>query len=604
MEFVAAFVLYELLVAYAYTATPWNSNPILACSATGTQSSHVATHLIVSAFTALPALIAPLLLRRQRDRKRRALGTSSAAVALGVAALLAALLGTLAAHFAYGLGAPACGRSTMTDARLGSTDAVYSIFAPPHAARESALDICAERCCADARCARFMVTTTAHSKSVHCAQGEPCCWLEAAGGEEALQRCDRNSTVGMPVRGDRSTSSSTAAFPPARLIFARITDVGYTTALAASVVSGAAWTPRDGGPSAASRASCDASWGNPYARGCAIDAQWGGGKVRDGICAARSGDECGGCASFLRWTDAGYAFDGFKYGPVTLAFYWAASALLYPSAAWGAAWGSGGILLGNALLLPVLLLAVGVLAARLSPREEAAMRTLGRALFAALLVAAMWPLLPHELLRQGVIDALPLTLGLFALIAAADAQNFRAGLLAGLSTSAKIFPGAALLLTCSPIRAGAQGGGVARAWRAYALGVVCGAVPFAPFVRSYDGVVGVLSNLVLFPLVRPADATAWHCGVPHAGLLKGALTLSTLVALALWARRRAALPSGFHAPERTACTTVICSLLALSAPGNHANYWLPGLCLLAALLAAAGRGEVVVETEEELKKVL
>ena len=577
------FLIFELVVALAYTSTPWNANPVLACSVASTGASGAA-HLLVSAFTALPGLLAPLLTRH----------SGSAAVPSGpprarhgvrrvgeVLVLVFALVGALALQIAHL--APAAGAVvTQPGAQIGSTDAVYAIFAPSPAATVGALEVCGQRCVADARCHRFMLTTAAHAASQHCSRGAPCCWLEgelAPGASASLKRCSHASVVGMPDRAAGLDWRALSWRAP-RILFARLTDVGYTTALAGAVWSGAPWPRRDGGPAALSPNR------NPYVHGSAVDHQWSAAFLDTGICGV-DGDECGGCATFTPWVDAGYSFDGFKYGPVTLLYYYAASAALYPSEEWGIEWGSGGILLGNAVLLPLLLLAVALLAARLS---AGASDRAQRGIYAAALVAWMCPLVPHELLRQGVIDALPLVLGLFALLAAAEKRDFFAGLLAGLSTSAKLFPGAALLLTCAPglaARTRAAGPGQRRLVP-YALGVVCGAAPFVAFVATREGLLGVLSNLVLFPLVRPADATAWHCGVSRAAALKGALLLGALLALGAWARRRSTARRELGAPERVACTIVLCSLLALGAPGNHANYHLPSLALLAALLAATG----------------
>ena len=44
------FLLFELVVALAYTSTPWNANPVLACGV-ATAGASGAAHLLVSALS-------------------------------------------------------------------------------------------------------------------------------------------------------------------------------------------------------------------------------------------------------------------------------------------------------------------------------------------------------------------------------------------------------------------------------------------------------------------------------------------------------------------------------------------------------------------------
>jgi hypothetical protein len=246
-------------------------------------------------------------------------------------------------------------------------------------------------------------------------------------------------------------------------------------------------------------------------------------------------------------------FMGYKYGPLVPRFYAPfLDRVGYP----------GGLYAGNALLLVLTAALSAWLAARAGGGDAAL----------AALAALLWPQFARfELFSQGVNDLLPTALALAALLAAARGQGLLAGAALGLSLSAKLFPGALLLLLLP---------GTVRLLP-LAAGMALGLLPYLPHLLEAPR--ELAANLVLFNLLRPGDST----GAAH-GLPPWLAWLPPALALAGCAAAAAAYHRGRRAPRDLVLAAALLATLFL-AGGKliHRNYLLWWLPLAAAALGAS-----------------
>jgi len=178
---------------------------------------------------------------------------------------------------------------------------------------------------------------------------------------------------------------------------------------------------------------------------------------------------------------------GYKYGPAMI--------LGYSDCA---AFGESGVKLANLTYLALSLLAVFLLA-RNEDDSPARYATAWSSCALMLLPDRVW----YELFHQGVIDIFPIALILFSLLAIGRQSWFAAGLLAGLSFSAKFSPGVLYLALFLKRE---------RVPRFFA-GMVCGLLPLAAFLAWDAG--ALVRNFLLFHLIKGYDSTSLYSITPH-----------------------------------------------------------------------------------------
>jgi hypothetical protein len=231
---------------------------------------------------------------------------------------------------------------------------------------------------------------------------------------------------------------------------------------------------------------------------------------------------------------------GFKYGPTMLLGY-AACALSEDH----------GIKLMNGLYLAL----CGILVYTLGrgPGRSTADHATG--LFCAALLV-----LPHriwyETFHQGAIDIFPVVLILASLRAGAAGAWFVAGLLAGLSFSAKFSPAIfyLLLLVGWPLN------------RRLVAGILVGLLPFLPFAL-WDGQ-ALLRNYLLFHLKKPPDSTSLYSITPRALHVVFPILQVVAAAVVIVGNRRA----GDCAPFRTFWLLVLILAAEITYKEVHGNH--------------------------------
>jgi hypothetical protein len=240
-------------------------------------------------------------------------------------------------------------------------------------------------------------------------------------------------------------------------------------------------------------------------------------------------------------------YAGYKYLPMMIFTY-------MPLAS---AFGSAGMRLTNLLLEAATVMILAVIAKREFGESHAA---------PAAALYLMLPLLPEMLYRGAVTDLAP-ALPLLAAMLFYRRRPGLAGLMVGLSISAKLFPGL-LALPCwlPPMRRSR-----------YAAGALCGLLPIIPFLLFAPS--DLLRSVVGFIASRPPDSTSWlHDAPPFvvAAARCGFLGLLAAASIVVWFRR----------PEflTRAVLYVLCIIGALLiGPSMHNNYllwWMPAFCLL------------------------
>ena len=245
-------------------------------------------------------------------------------------------------------------------------------------------------------------------------------------------------------------------------------------------------------------------------------------------------------------------FAGYKYLPLTLATYLPLSGL-----------GERGIVLTNLLLHFAILALIFRLGAALGG---------GAAGMLALLLYLSLPMVPFQLFAKGDTDAVAI-LPMLAALLLVERNAFGTGLCLGLSLSAKLLPGAALLFCCLPARP--------RGRAAYAVGGVIGLLPALIFLLWSPA--PFIDNIVTFNLLRPPDSTSWlFFAPPAAALVAHALAGLFYLGTALWIWRH---PPGLALRIGMGAMLILAAILAgQAAHHNYQLWWLP---LAAALLGAA-----------------
>ena len=248
---------------------------------------------------------------------------------------------------------------------------------------------------------------------------------------------------------------------------------------------------------------------------------------------------------------SGESLDGYKYGPLMALLYLPLSAPL----------GLQGIQLTNLLVQLAVAGAAAALAVRLAGTTAG--------LFALFLYLSI-PFAPSELFKQGVTDlaaVLPLLVAFLML----EGGPLAAGLLVGMSISTKLLPGGLFAILCLPATGRVR----------YLTGLVLGLVPLG--VVTALAPAAMVSNQIVFNMIRAPDATSWLQGMPE--------LVSQLARLVFLGVMLAALVYVWHRPpalhDRMVLTVVCLLVLLLSGTICHRNYLLWWLPFFAVLLASA-----------------
>ncbi len=179
---------------------------------------------------------------------------------------------------------------------------------------------------------------------------------------------------------------------------------------------------------------------------------------------------------------------GYKYGPAMILGY----ALCAVSNIWG-------IKASNIIYLGASLAAVFLLARDREKSRRGQNATAWLCCALMLIPNRLW----YELFYQGVIDIFPITLILFSLLFLGRNAWFIAGLLAGLSFSAKFSPG--IFYLCLFLKR-------ERIPRFFA-GVLAGLVPLAVFLTWDAG--ALIRNFLVFHLIKGPDSTSLYSITPR-----------------------------------------------------------------------------------------
>ena len=251
-------------------------------------------------------------------------------------------------------------------------------------------------------------------------------------------------------------------------------------------------------------------------------------------------------------------YDGFKYLPMMAVAYSPAALLDSPS----------GVVLINACLQGAAALLVFLVA-----------RSLAGSLAASLsLIFYLWlPIVPRQLFGPGVTDyaaVVPL-LAAFALV---TRKPRFAGLLVGLSLSAKLVPALALAAIIAPAASPWRPGDGRRYW----AGFVCGCLP--SLVYFLWSPADLVSNVLFFNLSRPVDSTSWLDG--HPAWWRAAATIGLAALFAAGAGIRWVMTPNRRG--RALLIVVVAMGTTLLGPVNHGNYqlwWIPWLAIVLASCA-------------------
>jgi len=178
---------------------------------------------------------------------------------------------------------------------------------------------------------------------------------------------------------------------------------------------------------------------------------------------------------------------GYKYGPAMI-FGYSICAVV----------GGAGVKIANLTYLVLTLLSVFFLARR-QDHSRAGCATALICCGLTLLPNRMW----YELFYQGVVDIFPICLIMLSLLSIGSRSWFVAGLLAGLSLSAKFSPGIfyiALLLKRERVPR-------------LLVGLACGLLPLAAFLLWDAG--ALLRNFLVFHLIKGHDSTSLYSITPR-----------------------------------------------------------------------------------------
>jgi hypothetical protein len=248
-------------------------------------------------------------------------------------------------------------------------------------------------------------------------------------------------------------------------------------------------------------------------------------------------------------------YDGFKYLPMTAVVFSPAALLDGPP----------GVILTNACLQVAAALLIFFLARSLAGSQAASLS----------LIFYLWlPIVPRELFGPGVTDYAAV-LPLLAAFAVGDRKPWLAGLLVGLSLSAKPVPALAVAAIVAPAALPWRRGFGGRYWAGFLVGCLPSLVYFLWSPAD------VMSNVLLFNASRPVDSTSWLDGHPawwRTAATVGLAGIWTVGAGIRWVVN----------PNRRGRALLIVVLImgtTLLGPVNHGNYqlwWIPWLAIVLA----------------------
>jgi hypothetical protein len=248
-------------------------------------------------------------------------------------------------------------------------------------------------------------------------------------------------------------------------------------------------------------------------------------------------------------------YDGFKYLPMTAVVFAPAGLLDSPS----------GVILINACLHGAATLLIFFVA-----------RSLAGSLAASFsLIFYLWlSIVPRQLFGPGVTDYAAVV-PLLAAFALGDRKPWLAGLLVGLSLSAKPVPALAVAAIIAPAARPWRRGGGALYW----AGFVCGCLP--SLVYFLWSPADLMSNVMLFNASRPVDSTSWLDGHPAWWRTAAAVGLAGLLTVGAGIRWL------FNPNRRGRALLVVVLTMGttLLGPVNHGNYqlwWIPWLAIVLA----------------------
>jgi hypothetical protein len=251
----------------------------------------------------------------------------------------------------------------------------------------------------------------------------------------------------------------------------------------------------------------------------------------------------------------GRNYDGFKYLPMTAVVYSPAALLDGPP----------GVILTNVCLHVAVAFLIFFVA-----------RSLAGSLAASLsLIFYLWlPIVPRQLFGPGVIDYAAV-LPLLVAFALGDRNPWLAGLLVGLSLSAKLVPALPLAAILAPAACPWRRGDGGRYW----AGFVGGCLPALVYLLWSPA--DLVSNVLLFNLSRPVDSTSWLDGHPTWWRTMATVGLAGLFIVGAGIRW-VANPSR---RGRALLIVILTMGTTLLGPINHGNYqlwWIPWLAIVLA----------------------
>jgi hypothetical protein len=253
--------------------------------------------------------------------------------------------------------------------------------------------------------------------------------------------------------------------------------------------------------------------------------------------------------------EQGRNYDGFKYLPMTAVVFSPAALLDGPP----------GVILTNACLQVAVALLIFFAA-----------RSLVGSLAASLsLIFYLWlPIVPRQLFGPGVTDYAAVV-PLLAAFALGDRKPWLAGLLVGLSLSAKLVPALPLAAILAPAECPWRRGAGRRYW----AGFVGGCLPALVYLLWSPA--DLISNVLLFNLSRPVDSTSWLDG--HPTWWRTVTTVGLAGLFVVGAAIRWLADPGRRG--RALLILVLTMGTTLLGPINHGNYqlwWIPWLAIVLA----------------------
>jgi hypothetical protein len=203
-------------------------------------------------------------------------------------------------------------------------------------------------------------------------------------------------------------------------------------------------------------------------------------------------------------------------------------------------------------------------------------RSLAGSLAASLSLAFyLWlPIVPRQLFGPGVTDYAAVV-PLLAAFALGDRKPWLAGLLVGLSLSAKLVPALPLAAILAPAEYPWRRGAGRRYW----AGFVGGCLPSLVYLLWAPA--DLISNVLLFNLSRPVDSTSWLDG--HPTWWRTAATVGLAGLFVVGAAIRWLADPGRRG--RALLIVVLTMGTTLLGPVNHGNYqlwWIPWLAIVLA----------------------